>query len=155
DFVTLDGRVAANLSAGEREICVEGLQHGNRYRLQMRAGLPSAIGEVLPQPVALDLYVRDRSPFVRFTGDNFVLPAKGRHGIPLVTVNAAAVDLELHRIGERALANVLGTSRFLRQLDSYSLMTLAAENGEKVWEGTLETAVEQNREMVTSLPIDE
>src|SRR5690606_28149890 len=116
DFITLDGRAADNVAAGEREICVEGLQHGNRYRLQMRAGLPSAVGEVLTEAAGLELYVRDRSPFARFTGDNFVLPAAGRHGIPVVTVNTSAVELELHQFGERALAGVLGSSQFLRQL---------------------------------------
>ena len=35
----------------------------------------------------LDIYVQDRAPSVRFTGDSFVLPATARRGIPVVSVN--------------------------------------------------------------------
>lgn len=155
DFVTLDGRAAQNVTTGEREICVEGLSHGERYRLELRAGLPSSIGEAISGPVGLDVYIRDRTPFVRFTGDNFVLPAAGRHGIPLVTVNADKVELAIYRIGDRALADIVGNSRFLRQLTGYALMSLAEESGERVWQGVMETDLDQNREVVTSLPLDE
>src|SRR5690606_20316433 len=150
DYLSLDGAAPASLDTGERELCAEGLQHGRRYALQVRAGLPSAIGEAIESPVNLDLYVRDRSPSVRFTGDNFVLPGKGRHGIPLVTVNTERVHLELFRIGDRALSGIVNRSQFLRQLGGYELQRLGEESGERVWTGSIETALEQNRETVTS-----
>ena len=39
------------------------------------------------RPSLLDIYIQDRAPSARFTGDSFVLPATARHGIPVVTVN--------------------------------------------------------------------
>lgn len=154
-FVTVDGRAAEAIDAREREICINGLEHGHRYRIDVRAGLPAAIGEAIENQVTLDIYVRDRQPLARFTGDNFVLPGAGRHGIPVVTVNSAAVELELFRIGERALSGVLAESRFLRQLDHYDAERIANSTGTRVWSGKLDVAVDQNREVVTSFPVDE
>src|SRR5690606_26340998 len=59
------------------------------------------------------------------------------------------------RIGERALAGVVNRSQFLRQLDGYDLARLGEETGERIWTGSLETAIEQNREVTTSFPVDE
>src|SRR5690606_13960908 len=64
DYITIDGQPPVSLQTGERELCAEGLRHGTRYSLQVRRGLPSAIGEVIEAPVALDLYLRDRAAMV-------------------------------------------------------------------------------------------
>ncbi len=44
-FVTLNGTAPKALEAKGSEICVEGLEHGQRYKLALRPGLPSAVGE--------------------------------------------------------------------------------------------------------------
>ncbi|MBO3758258.1 alpha-2-macroglobulin family protein [Ciceribacter sp. L1K22] len=155
NFVLLDGKAPQAVSAKENQICVEGLVHGQRYQLLVRAGLPSSVDEDLPQAVNLDLYVRDRAPSVRFTGENFVLPSTARHGIPLVTINTDSVDLSLFRIGERGIAPMFAGGRFLNQLDGYDAERIEAETGEIVWKGTLETASDVNRDVVTSVPVDE
>lgn len=154
-FVSVNGRSAEAIDTREREICINGVEHGHRYRVDIRQGLPAAIGEVIENQVTLDIYVRDRAALARFTGDNFVLPGTGRHGIPVVTVNSASVDLELFRIGDRALSGLLAESRFLRQLDGYDAGRIADSTGTRVWTGKLDVAVEQNLEVVTSFPVDE
>jgi uncharacterized protein YfaS (alpha-2-macroglobulin family) len=117
-FISIDGTSNLAIDTDTRQICVNGLSHGQRYRVVLRQGLPSAIGEVLEAPVELSVYVRDRAPSARFTGSNFVLPAKSRLGIPLVTINAPSADLKLYRVGERALSQIITRSDFLRQLDT-------------------------------------
>ncbi|QPC88271.1 hypothetical protein GA830_17045 [Mesorhizobium sp. NBSH29] len=154
-FVTVDGRAAKGVSAKDRQICVEGLEHGERYSIAFRVGLPAAIGEVLAAPLQLSIYVRDRAPAVRFTGDAFVLPSKARRGIPVVTINMDATAIKLFRVGDRALAQLISGSQFLRQLDNYDVQTISDEMGEPVWEGELAVAKELNREVTTSFPIDE
>jgi uncharacterized protein YfaS (alpha-2-macroglobulin family) len=154
-FVTLDGTSAGAVEASGSELCVDGLQHGKTYRLSLRAGLPAAVGEDLEAPVALSVYIRDRTPSARFTGDNFVLPATARRGIPVATVNTASVTMQLFRIGERALSQVLTGADFLRQLEGYSVSRIADDLGTPVWEGTLAVALELNREVVTSFPVDQ
>lgn len=154
-FVTVDGKAPQAVDAGDKQICVEGLEHGKQYRVTFRSGLPSAIGEALTAPVTINSYVRDRSPSVRFTGDAFVLPSHGRHGIPLVTVNMDSAKLQLFRVGDRALTQLLSGYQFLRQLDNYGLSTVQGDLGEPVWQGVIDTGNELNKEVVTSFPVDE
>ncbi|TAN06269.1 MAG: hypothetical protein EPN45_09085 [Rhizobiaceae bacterium] len=154
-FVTVDGARPKAIDLEEKQICVDGLEHGKRYRITFRAGLPSAVGEVLESPASLDIYVRDRSPFIRFTGDNFILPGAGRHGIPLVSVNTGEADLQLYRVGDRALTQLLSSSDFLRQLYSYDVDQISGQMGESVWKGKIEIRSDLNKEVVTSFPVDQ
>ncbi|TIW92086.1 MAG: hypothetical protein E5V59_18485, partial [Mesorhizobium sp.] len=106
-FVTVDNAPPKGVEAKDKQICVEGLEHGQHYDVTFRAGLPAAIGEVTAAPVVLSIYVQDRAPSARFTGDSFVLPAGARRGIPIVTVNMNATEMKLYRIGDRSLAQLL------------------------------------------------
>lgn len=154
-FVTLDGAAAPAIDASGQQVCVEGLRHGRHYRVTLRRGLPSTVGEVLEDDVALSIYVRDRSPSIRFTGDNFVLPSTMRRGIPVVSVNTDSVEISLFRVGDRALAQLMSGFQFLRQLGGWEADNLANDLGEPVWQGRLDVANELNREVVTSFPVDE
>ncbi|HEX4828071.1 MAG TPA: alpha-2-macroglobulin family protein, partial [Xanthobacteraceae bacterium] len=102
-FVSVGGQDKPALSVQERQICVEGLKHGERYGITLRAGIPSQVKETLSKSADFNAYVRDRKPQVRFTGKAYVLPRTGQRGIPLVSVNTAAVALEIYRIGDRNL----------------------------------------------------
>ncbi len=155
DFVTVDDAAPKGVEAKDRQICVDGLAHGNSYRVTFRPGLPAAIGEVLESPVVLNVYVRDRAQSARFTGDSFVLPAGGRRGIPLVTVNMDQADVKLFRIGDRSLAQLLSGYQFLRQIDGYDVSNIRDQMGEPVWQGRIEVANELNKEVITSFPVDE
>lgn len=154
-FVRVDGAAPSALEAKDRQICVEGLEHGETYRVTLRTGLPAAIGEVLEGPVTLSVYVRDRQPSVRFSGDNFVLPSAMRRGIPLVSVNTDSLDLELHRIGERALARLMTSDDFLSQLNAYEISNIESDLGAPVWKGRLDVENRLNAEVTTAFPVDE
>ena len=154
-FVLLDGRTPKAMEAKDNQVCVEGLSHGQRYKLSLRRGLPSSVDEPLPAQVDIDIYVRDRSPMVRFTGDSFVLPSTARRGIPLVSVNTERADLRLYRIGDRNIAALLANSQFLTQMDGYNASQIEQQNGELVWQGTIDTGQQLNKDVVTSFPVDE
>ncbi|MER9795711.1 alpha-2-macroglobulin family protein [Mesorhizobium sp. M0142] len=154
-FVTVDNAAPKGVEAEDKQICVEGLEHGQHYDVTFRAGLPAAIGEVTAAPVVLSIYVQDRAPSARFTGDSFVLPAGARRGIPVVTVNMNAAEMKLFRIGDRSLAQLLSGYQFLRQLDGYDISNISEQMGEPVWQGQLDIANDLNKEVTTSFPIDE
>src|SRR5262249_56200321 len=101
--VRVGGRGKRGLSVEDRQLCVEGLKHGERYNIVLRAGIPSVVKETLSKSAEFNIYVRDRKPLVRFTGKAYVLPKTGQRGIPVVSVNTAAVALEIYRIGDRNL----------------------------------------------------
>src|SRR5215217_8795564 len=140
-FVALAGQDKPALSAEEKQLCVEGLRHGERYSITLRAGLPSVVKETLSKSADFTIYVRDRKPLVRFTGKAYVLPRTGQRGIPLVSVNTDAVKVEVHRIGDRNLLETVVGREFQRTLDRYDLNRLTEERGSQVWKG--EMTVEQ------------
>ena len=75
--------------------------------------------------------MRDRSPQVRFTGRNYVLPRTGQEGIPVVSVNTSRVEVEIYRIGDRSLCRRSVPDDFLDQLSGYSAEAIANEKGVK------------------------
>ncbi|CAM3044255.1 Alpha-2-macroglobulin [Methylobacterium mesophilicum] len=153
-YVAVSGSSSAAVTAENAQVCVDGLKHGGRYAVVLRQGLPSAVGESLLKSADYEIYVRDRAPQVRFTGRNYVLPRTGQAGVPLVSVNAAKLDVEVLRIGDRSLLPTLRSEDFLGQLSGTNAATLAAEKGQRVWKGTLDTAkAELNQEAVTAFPV--
>lgn len=154
-FLSINSSAPKAIDVKKRQICIEGLQHGKNYQIGLREGLPSTMGEALQINVNLKVYIRDRKPMVRFTGSSFVLPLSARRGIPLVTVNTDKANLKLYRIGERALAPLLRNSRFLQQLSQYQVEDLTNNLGEPTWNGSISITPDLNKEVVTSIPIDE
>jgi hypothetical protein len=154
-FVTLDGKDAPSVAAEDRQLCIDGLAHGKRYEVQVRAGLASADKEVLSKSSEIAVYVRDRTPSVRFTGRNYVLPNRGQQGIPVVTVNAEKVAVEIFRIGDRALVGAVGGDSFLKQMQSYDLDSVREKSGQRVWQGELAVTSRLNEDVTTALPVSE
>lgn len=153
-FLAVSGGANAGVTGEGSQVCVDGLKHGSRYAVVVRQGLPSAVGESLLKAADYEVYVRDRAPQVRFTGRNYVLPRTGQAGVPLVSVNAAKLDVEVLRIGDRGLLPTLRSEDFLGQLSGSTARTIAAEKGQSVWKGTLDTArAELNQEAVTAFPV--
>lgn len=144
------------VSAEDRQICVDGLRHGERYAIVIRQGVPSAIpDEQLLKAADYEIYVRDRTPSVRFTGRNYVLPRTGQQGVPVVSVNTEKLDLEVMRVGDRNLINSVHSSDFLDQLGSWSARQIASDKGQSVWTGTMDVKSELNRDVVTAFPVVE
>src|SRR5271154_2982081 len=154
-FVALAGNDKPALSAEAKQLCVDGLKHGERYNINLRAGLPSSVKENLPKSAEFNIYVRDRKPFVRFTGRAYVLPRTGQRGIPLLSVNTPAVNIDVFRIGDRNLINTVIDGDFQRALSRYELSSLGDERGVKVWSGQLATAMTLNQDVTTAFPVDE
>src|SRR5262249_28711497 len=140
-FVTVGGQDKPALSVQERQLCVEGLKHGERYDITLRAGIPSQVKETLAKSADFNIYVRDRKPQARFAGKAYVRRATGQRGIRGVGVNPAAVALEISRIGDRNLPETVMGRDFQRNLARYDLNRLTEERGSQVWKG--EMAVEQ------------
>ncbi|MCA1514512.1 alpha-2-macroglobulin [Bradyrhizobium sp. NBAIM01] len=154
-FLALAGQDKPALSAEGKQLCVDGLKHGERYNINLRAGLPSAVKEGLPKSAEFNIYVRDRKPFVRFTSRAYVLPRTGQRGIPVVSVNTPSVSINVFRIGDRNLINTVVDSDFQRTLSKYQLSELGDERGVKVWTGELATATTLNQDVTTAFPVDQ
>lgn len=154
-FVSVGGMDKPAITAEDKQLCVEGLKHGDRYAIALRAGLPSTVKENLIKSADFNIYVRDRKPFVRFTSKAYVLPKSGQRGIPVVSVNTEKVDVRVLRVGDRNLMSTVLGRDFQRNLDRYEVQRLSDERGVEVWKGELKVESVLNADVVTAFPVDE
>ena len=154
-FVAVAGMDRPAISTNEKQLCVEELKHGERYSMTLRAGLPSVVKETLPKSSEFTIFVRDRKPFVRFSGKAYVLPRMGQKGIPVLSVNTQAVVLAIYRIGDRNLLDSLLGYEFQRNMSRYQSERLASERGAKIWNGELAVESKLNTEVTTAFPLDQ
>ena len=154
-FVSVNGSDPQSVSAEGSQLCIDGVQHGSRYEIQVRAGLPSDVNEALAKQVTLAVYVPDRKPMVHFTGKSYVLPSTGQQGIPLVAINTGRVEVEVYRIGDRSLANAINNGDMNRQLQGYDLEGLKDRTGSLVYKGELDVATKLNAEVTAAFPVSE
>jgi len=152
-YLVVSGLATPAITVETRQICVDGLEHGKKYGIVLRQGLPSAVGEDLIKAADYDVYVRDRSPSVRFTGRNYVLPSTGQEGLPVVTINTPSVDLAVHRIGDRSLVTATRTENFMRSLEGSQAKEIAETSGRLVWTGSMAVKGELNQDTVTAFPV--
>ncbi|MEO9683553.1 MAG: alpha-2-macroglobulin family protein [Tateyamaria sp.] len=136
-----------------QDLCLDGVRHGERYRVTLRSGLPAASGEVLHKDVTLTLYVRDRSPAVRFPGRAYVLPRTAGANIPVETVNLSAIDLVLSRVSDRNLVQSLRGGFFGRPMSRWQAEQFNTEIAQEIWRGTGEVQSTLNAEVLTRLPL--
>ena len=154
-FVAVAAIERPAIAASEKQLCVEGLKHGERYAVTLRAGLPSVVKETLAKSAEFTIFVRDRKPFVRFSGKAYVLPRTGQRGIPVLSVNTQAVTLSIYRIGDRNLIDTLLGYDFQRNLSRYQAERLGNERGAKVWSGELAVEPKLNAEVTTAFPLEQ
>jgi alpha-2-macroglobulin len=154
-FVAVAGIDRPAISASEKQLCVEGLKHGERYSVTLRAGLPSVVKETLAKSAEFTIFVRDRKPFVRFSGKAYVLPRTGQKGIPVLSVNTKAVTLSIYRIGDRNLVDTVLGYDFQRNVSRYQAERLANERGARIWSGELAVEPRLNTEVTTAFPLDQ
>ncbi len=146
----VDGLV---VQADNRDLCIDGVRHGERYQVTFRSGLPAASGEELSRDTTLNLYVRDRAPMVRFPGRSYVLPRSSAAAIPVETVNLNAVELILSRVSDRNLVRAMRDELFGRPLSQWQMSDFNEEVAEEIWRGTGEVQNDLNAEMLTRLPL--
>lgn len=154
-YVSVAGQSAPTVTVSDQQLCVDGLAHGERYDIAVRAGLPSVVGEALKAPASWQIYVRDRTPDVRLSSSAYVLPKVGARGIPLVSVNSNGVLVEILHVGARGLPHPVFDGSFRGNLDGWDIERVAEESGSVVWSGRMETQRVLNTEVTTAFPVDE
>lgn len=143
------------VSSDDQSVCVTGVQHGGRYTVTFRAGLPAASGETLIRDVPITAYVRDRSPSVAFSGRAYVLPKTVDAGLPIETVNLTEVGLVLRRVSDRNLIRTFQDDYFGKPLSYYAEQYFAEDIAEEVWRGTGLVENRLNQNVTTRLPLSE
>ena len=154
-YIAVNGRDPEGVNAEGSQLCIDGLAHGERFEIAVRAGLPADVDDQLAKGAELTVYVRDRSPTVRFGGRSYVLPSRGQSGIPVVSINTREVEVKIFRIGDRGLVSAVANGTVDRQLSRWELRDLASKNGQKVYEGRLAVRSVLNKEVTTAVPVSD
>ena len=152
-YVRTDAEPALPVIPEDNQLCLDGAERGKRYKVTLRQGLVSGTGETLAKSSTIEVYIRDRSPAVRFVGRANVLPKGPGAAIPIITVNLAEVDLAIHRIGPRNILPSLQTDVIDGALNEWREDQIAGRTGEAVWTGTAGVAGPLNADTVTALNI--
>ncbi len=105
--------------------------------------------------MTLNLYVRDRSPAVRFPGRSYVLPATGDVALPIETVNLTEVDLTLRKVSDRSILRAIQDDYFGRPLSPWEEDRFGDDIAATVWTGTGQVGQELNKDVTTRLPMTE
>ncbi|SMY07011.1 alpha-2-macroglobulin family protein [Flavimaricola marinus] len=148
-----DPRLAVSVNGDQ--LCIDGVQHGERYRVVMREGLPAESGETLVRAVELSLYVRDRTPSARFVSRAYVLPRMGDIAVPLETVNLETVELSLARMSDRNILRSMQEDLFASPLYAWQESFFTDQIGEVFWTGTAQVQGELNQDSLTRVPLSE
>jgi uncharacterized protein YfaS (alpha-2-macroglobulin family) len=153
DYVKSEPPLDGIVTARGDELCLDGMKHGTVYQLQIRAGLPAATGEKLPEDFATRIVVPDRKPQIRFAGAGYVLPREGTSGLPLTTINVDLVKLRLLRVNDRNLVPSLDAERLTMEYSSYEVDEIIDRAGSLIWQGTMPVVGERNKPVATAIPL--
>ncbi|MDQ2095645.1 alpha-2-macroglobulin family protein [Rhodalgimonas zhirmunskyi] len=142
-----------SIEAQGTRLCISGVEHGKRYTLTIREGLPAQSGEKTVKDIDLAFYVRDRAPTVVFPGRAYVLPKSDAAAVPIQTVNLDEVDLTLRRVSDRNILRAIQENYFGNAISYYAEGRFDGEVGEELWTGKGEVQNTLNRDMTTRLPV--
>ena len=154
-FVQMNDAGLTVSSDGYQTLCVEGVQHGARYSLTFREGLPAFDGQQLAKSVEISQYVNDRAAGARFPSRAYVLPRSADAGIPIETVNTDKLDLTLFRVTDRNALRSMQDYYFGQNLQDYSESVFADNIGTEIWAGEATVGLDVNKDVLTRLPLGE
>ncbi len=134
-------------------MCLNGLKHGETYRVEVLAGFPAESGEKMPTGFEGRIVVPDRKPSISFAGTGYVLPREGSAGLPVTTINIDKVKVRLLRVNERNLVPTIDTEKLTMSFGSEDVDEVANRTGKLVWEGEMSVTGERNRPVATAIPL--
>ena len=156
DYLVIEPALQPVVSAQGRQLCVEGVRHGQSYTIKARAGIPSAAGEKTRAAQDFTAKVEDREPTLGFRGTAYVLPKASGQQLPLISVNMDQARVRVLRINDRNLLQQILDRRLANPLDGYDISRVAKNSGELLWEGTLNLiSGERNQDVITAIPVNE
>lgn len=147
------GRIVANVSlrlTKERQprICLDGLAFSTTYEVQLlegftHQGCPNCAPQQLSQTLRSFGETRARTPEIRVTPTQTILPFQPEVLLPLTIVNIEQLEIEVIRVDPRSLTT-LGS--LFQQLNVYSSNYLRDWQGESLGKHTLTVRAAPNQE---------
>lgn len=154
-FITVAPAQPVSVTPRDRDLCVEGLNHGQRYTVTVKAGLPAAGGqEKLAAAATREVAVPDRRPSLSFRSQGYILPRVGPEGLPLRGVNVERARVQVLRVNDRALVEQIYYGRINQTMTDFEVGDILEQKGQVVWKGEMAMGGQPNRAVQTAFPID-
>jgi alpha-2-macroglobulin len=159
DFLKIQPAGDFNVVVRDGDICVSGLTWGSEYQFTIRRGLPGDQGGELPGDETHAISIADAPASVGFAGSGYVLTKTGGNSaldetvLPILTMNVDEVRLRVLRIVDRNIIQTINSDDFNDQLSTSNADSLAARDGEQVWQGTLSVKSELNTLQRTGISV--
>jgi uncharacterized protein YfaS (alpha-2-macroglobulin family) len=151
-FITISPAVDHSLQASGKDLCVNGLKHGEKYKVTLKAGLPGADHSMLAKDVPVDVQMPDREAQLSFDQGKTLLPFTKDAALPLKSVNTGKAHITLYRFSERAIVGQLINNWFGQALNGYTIDNIK-DSSSKLFDGTLVIESARNKQVTTAMPV--
>ncbi len=128
------------------------LDANKTYKITIKGALAAADGHTIGTDVPRDLYTGPLEPLLGFASQGSVLPTHETRGLPIITVNVPAVDLEFMRVRDKSVQNFLAEMQKNGRRGYWSLDTLT-RYAEPVYANRFALEVKPNERTVTYIPV--
>ncbi|MDH3703648.1 MAG: alpha-2-macroglobulin family protein, partial [Alphaproteobacteria bacterium] len=155
DYIRFEPKISGEFIARGQRLCVEGAAHGTIYEVTTLKGLPGSGEYKTEETEQFTVSVPDRKPSLTFSGATYILPRAGRRELPLQSVNVEKAALKVLRINDRNLIGEINQGRVSRLISKHDARQIASQSGELIWQGSVDIAMQRNRQVKTALPIGE
>ena len=155
DYIKINPAVQVAFNPKGKDLCIEGLSHGNSYLITVLKGMPNRQGLTTYRTFTRMTIIPNRPPRIAFRNSAYVLPARKNKELPLTSINVERVGLWVYRIVERNLIHQIVEKRITRQLNSWNLGQIKKKTGELLWKGEMDVEGKTNEETRTSIPLAE
>ncbi len=154
DYVTIENDQRLSVTVQDDQLCLAGLEFAEKYRVQLRKGLPSASGKQLLFDEDIPIELKDRPALIQF-GDGLILPRESVEGITLKTVNVETLDIRVLRVGDRLLSQLQTGVVDQKKIYEYDEYQVENEQGQIVWEGQMDVDAVRNQSVDTKFDFRE
>ncbi len=142
------------LSDDNRTLYFPHVEPETEYSVTVLPSLTDADGRSLGERQSQAVTTRKITPVVSFASEGLILPAGMTDGLPVVTVNVPAVDIEFFRLNENSL------TRYIRWRDttgrqSYYKLRRMDQYGELVYSGRFGLDAPENRRVIRHIPVED
>lgn len=153
DYVRIEPKGDFAIQVKASALVITGMEHGQSYKVEILKGLPGMDGKTIPVSQDFTVEIGNREPSMGFSGGKYVLPSKSTQALPLVSVNVSQAKVKIIRISDRILVKQLKDGTIARTMSGYDLSRITEDEGEVVWEGTLEIENKLNEQVSTGVPM--
>src|SRR5256885_1280226 len=154
-FVRTEPALDGIVTARGDTLCLDGLKHGETYRIELLPGFPAASGETTPNLFKGRIVIPDRKPAISFAGAGYVLPREGGAGLPVTTINLDRVKVRLVRVNDRNLVPSINAEKLSMSFGTDDVDEVINQAGSLVWQGEMTITGPRNRPVVTAIPLNE